>query len=158
MSQSSTISSGASLSGLIANLNRALEESQARTITCTEKILELIQPGVMQLNECYVEQNRLRQVVLAEDTSDEDKVKTIRRAILKSKIENSKLNFPEGTLEDEFLKDETNKQIFNESVAALLEKITECNNFFTKLGGVIADESLTNTVKLEKIENILVAS
>jgi hypothetical protein len=157
MTESPAISSKSSLSDLFDDLKRAQEESQALVISSTKKMLELLQPAVVQLNDCYVQQNRLNQIILVEDTSDEDKIKIIRRAILKLKAENSKLNLSEQIMQDEFLKDETNKQIFNKSVLTLHEKLIECNNLFTNIGGVIADESLTNAVKLENIENILVA-
>jgi hypothetical protein len=157
MTESPAISSKSTVSDLFDNLKRVQEESQDLVISSTKKMLELLQPAVVQLNDCYVEQNRLNQIILLEDSSDEDKIKIIRRAILKLKAENSKLNLSEEIMEDEFLKDKTNKQIFNKSVLTLHEKLIECNNLFSKIGGVIADESLTNAVKLENIENILVA-
>ena len=159
MSKSSTSeSSMLDLLNQLGQVEKELKESDAKTKAAVQKTFELSMPGIMQLNGCYEEINRLRQVVIAEDTSDDDKIKNIRRAILKFRAENSKVHFPEGTLEDEFLKDETNKEAFYLMFNGLQLKLVECNEVFVKLGEVIADESLSNTVKLDKIENILVAS
>lgn len=155
MSEESNLNS---LFGEFQRLQKVQEELDEKAIDVTARLFKLSTPLIEQLKRCVEEKNRIISITISNDTSDSDKIKEIRDIILRMKVSNSKIHLPEETLEDDLLKDKTNKEAFNILVSTFNEKLVEYNNSLSEIGKVIAETSLADDAKIETIKNLLAAS
>ena len=135
---------------------RELEEkSNENAMNVTIELFKLGRPLFEQLKRCAEDKTSITSIVMSDDIPDKDKLRRIRHIILSTKMANSKIHSLEEILEHDLLKDKTNAEAFNILVMEVNDRLVKHNKFLCEIGKVIADESLPDGDKLEKIENLL---
>ena len=119
------------------------------------KIMELLKPAILSFNDVTLEQRQLSEIILSDQLSSNDKIRNIRKLIIKLKNKTYKLDLPDDIYENDFFKEKSNKTSFEEIAEIILNKLIKHNDYYTEIGKVISNENLNIEDKLEKLENLI---
>jgi len=121
------------------------------------KIMELLKPALLSFNNVTLEERQLTEIIISDEILPNDKIRNIRKLILKLKNKTYKLDLPDDIYENDFLKEESNKTSFEEIAGQILNEMVKTHDYYTSIGSVISDENLNLEDKLEKLENLIVS-